>query len=67
MWRARPSSGCPRVWPGTRRTCSPAAVVGGAAHNVTRWTDLPRGGHFAAMEQPELFAADLWEFFATVR
>jgi pimeloyl-ACP methyl ester carboxylesterase len=25
---------------------------------------MPRGGHFAAFEQPELFAADVREFFA---
>jgi microsomal epoxide hydrolase len=36
-------------------------------YNVTYWADLPRGGHFAAMEQPELFANDLRAFFATVR
>ncbi len=29
------------------------------AYHVTYWNELPRGGHFAAMEQPELFAADL--------
>jgi pimeloyl-ACP methyl ester carboxylesterase len=36
-------------------------------YNVTRWADMPRGGHFAAMEQPELFVGDLREFFRTVR
>jgi pimeloyl-ACP methyl ester carboxylesterase len=36
-------------------------------YNVTRWAVMPRGGHFAAMEQPELFAQDLGEFFRTVR
>ena len=36
-------------------------------YNVTRWAVMPRGGHFAAMEQPALFAEDLWEFFRTVR
>jgi pimeloyl-ACP methyl ester carboxylesterase len=35
-------------------------------YNVTHWADLPRGGHFAAMEQPELFATDLRTFFATI-
>jgi pimeloyl-ACP methyl ester carboxylesterase len=35
--------------------------------NVTRWVDLPRGGHFAAMEQPELFVDDVRAFFRTVR
>ncbi len=28
-------------------------------YNVTRWTDLPRGGHFVAMEVPDLFVDDL--------
>jgi pimeloyl-ACP methyl ester carboxylesterase len=36
-------------------------------YRVTRWVDMPRGGHFAAMEQPELFADDVVAFFATVR
>jgi pimeloyl-ACP methyl ester carboxylesterase len=35
--------------------------------NITRWTQMPRGGHFAAMEQPELFVEDLRSFFRTVR
>lgn len=30
--------------------------------NVTRWTSLPRGGHFTAMEEPELFADDIRAF-----
>jgi pimeloyl-ACP methyl ester carboxylesterase len=37
------------------------------AYNVTYWADIPRGGHFAAMEQPELFADDVRAFFSTVR
>jgi pimeloyl-ACP methyl ester carboxylesterase len=36
-------------------------------YHVTRWTAMPRGGHFAAMEQPELFADDVGAFFDTVR
>jgi pimeloyl-ACP methyl ester carboxylesterase len=36
-------------------------------YNVTHWSDLPRGGHFAAMEQPELFSENLRSFFRTVR
>jgi len=31
-------------------------------YNLVRWTELPRGGHFAAFEQPESFVADLREF-----
>jgi pimeloyl-ACP methyl ester carboxylesterase len=36
------------------------------AYNVTYWNDMPRGGHFAAMEQPELFADDLRSFVRTL-
>jgi microsomal epoxide hydrolase len=32
-------------------------------YNVTHWTEMPRGGHFAAMEQPALFVDDLRAFF----
>jgi pimeloyl-ACP methyl ester carboxylesterase len=36
-------------------------------YNVTHWVAMPRGGHFAAMEQPELFVEDVQTFFRTVR
>jgi pimeloyl-ACP methyl ester carboxylesterase len=35
--------------------------------NVVHWAELPRGGHFAAMEQPDLFVEDLRRFFSFVR
>ena len=38
-----------------------------SSYHITHWTTMPRGGHFAAFEQPELFVADLTKFFATVR
>ncbi|MFZ5609511.1 MAG: epoxide hydrolase family protein [Pseudomonadota bacterium] len=31
-------------------------------YNVTHWTDMPRGGHFASLEEPDLFLADLRAF-----
>jgi pimeloyl-ACP methyl ester carboxylesterase len=36
------------------------------SYNVARWTDMPAGGHFAALEQPDLLLADMRAFFATV-
>jgi epoxide hydrolase len=36
-------------------------------YNVTHWAEMPRGGHFAAMEQPALFVDDLRNFFRSVR
>jgi len=38
-----------------------------ATYNITHWTEMPRGGHFAAMEQPELFVEDLRTFFRPLR
>jgi pimeloyl-ACP methyl ester carboxylesterase len=35
--------------------------------NITRWTEMPRGGHFAAMEQPQLLVDDVRAFFRTLR
>jgi pimeloyl-ACP methyl ester carboxylesterase len=32
-------------------------------YNLKRFTQMPRGGHFAAMEQPALLAADIRAFF----
>jgi pimeloyl-ACP methyl ester carboxylesterase len=36
-------------------------------YNVTRYTVMPRGGHFAAHEEPALLAADITEFFRPLR
>jgi pimeloyl-ACP methyl ester carboxylesterase len=42
-----------------RRWCEPK-------YNITHWTDMPRGGHFAAFEQPELFIDDVRTFFGAI-
>ena len=36
-------------------------------YNLVRFTEFPRGGHFAAMEQPDAFVADVAAFIHTVR
>lgn len=36
-------------------------------YHVTHWTDLRRGGHFPALEEPELLARDLRDFFRPLR
>jgi len=35
-------------------------------YNVVRYTEMPRGGHFASLEEPELFLADLRAFAGAV-
>ena len=33
------------------------------SYNIVRWTEMPRGGHFAALEEPGLLLDDIREFF----
>ena len=35
--------------------------------NIQRWTTADRGGHFAALEQPEFLAREIREFFRPMR
>ena len=36
-------------------------------YNISRWTEMPRGGHFAALEQPDLLIEDIRAFARTLR
>ncbi|HXH29125.1 MAG TPA: epoxide hydrolase [Candidatus Polarisedimenticolia bacterium] len=36
-------------------------------YDVARWTEMPRGGHFAALEEPDLLAEDIRAFFRPLR
>jgi pimeloyl-ACP methyl ester carboxylesterase len=36
-------------------------------YDVRRWTDMPRGGHFAALEAPDLLVEDVRAFFRPLR
>jgi pimeloyl-ACP methyl ester carboxylesterase len=36
-------------------------------YDVVRWEAMPRGGHFAAWEEPDLLAAELRDFFRPLR
>jgi len=38
-----------------------------ARYNLKRWTEFPRGGHFAAMEQPDALVGDVRAFFRDLR
>jgi hypothetical protein len=35
--------------------------------NLVHWNPMPRGGHFAAMEEPELLVEDIRTFFRSLR
>jgi pimeloyl-ACP methyl ester carboxylesterase len=36
-------------------------------NTITRWTDVDHGGHFAALEEPEILVQDIREFFRPLR
>jgi microsomal epoxide hydrolase len=36
-------------------------------YNIVHWSEPERGGHFAAMEVPDLFVGDVRAFFRMVR
>jgi epoxide hydrolase len=64
----------PAMWMPKERSAVPVAVAvfrtdvtvrafAEKAHNVVRWSEFGRGGHFAALEAPDLLTADVREFF----
>lgn len=66
-WGSEPNSGVPTgvinfaVDRGIRK-------VAETSHTITRWTEIrDRGGHFAALEEPELLTADIRAFFGSLR
>ncbi len=49
-------------YPGEQYILAPPRSWAERAYNITRWSEMPRGGHFAAMEVPEIYVADLREW-----
>jgi pimeloyl-ACP methyl ester carboxylesterase len=45
----------------------PLRHIAERTNNIVRWTEFDRGGHFAAMEEPDLLVADVREFFREMR
>jgi len=45
----------------------PRSIAAKVYTDIRRWTEMPRGGHFAAMEQPEALAREIVEFFRPLR
>ena len=44
----------------------PRSLAARTYTDIRRWTAMPRGGHFAALEQPELLAREIHEFFSAL-
>ncbi len=67
----------PGMWMPKERSTVPTAVAvfttdisirpfADKANNVVRWSEFDRGGHFAALEAPDLLTTDVREFFRTL-
>jgi microsomal epoxide hydrolase len=46
---------------------NPPRVVLERGYNLVHYSRLPKGGHFACLEQPQLFVEDVRQFFRKVR
>jgi microsomal epoxide hydrolase len=46
-------------FPGEALYAAPPRSYSQKAYNISRWTDMPRGGHFAAMEEPLMFVEEV--------
>ena len=67
--RLLPRSSPARPRPGWR--CSPRTIAirryAERGNNIVHWTEFDRGGHFAAMEAPDLLVGDVRSFFRGLR
>lgn len=45
----------------------PRSIAARMYTNIQRWSVMPKGGHFAAMEQPQALAHEITEFFRPLR
>lgn len=47
------------AYPGDTYLIAPPRSWAERAYNIVHWADMAKGGHFAAMEQPDLFVEDI--------
>jgi pimeloyl-ACP methyl ester carboxylesterase len=45
----------------------PRSIAEKTDANIQRWTEMEKGGHFAAMEQPAALAAEIQDFSRQLR
>jgi pimeloyl-ACP methyl ester carboxylesterase len=64
-WNRQPS----RIPVGVAAFAEDIAIrrYGEQGNNIVHWADFPRGGHFAALEAPDLLVGDIRAFFREIR
>jgi microsomal epoxide hydrolase len=45
----------------------PRSLAARTYTDIRRWSTMPKGGHFAALEQPEALAREVTGFFASLQ
>ena len=50
-----------------REIAPPIRRLAEQSNHIVHWTEFDRGGHFAAMEEPDLLIDDVREFFRPLR
>ena len=50
-----------------REIVRPPRSIAETTYAIHRWTEMPAGGHFAALEEPEKLAEDIRAFFRPLR
>ncbi|CAI2931707.1 epoxide hydrolase family protein [Aminobacter niigataensis] len=66
-WSPKPNSGVPTGVAVFARDEVAIRRYGEEGNTIVRWTELASGGHFAAMEVPEVWAGEVAAFFAGLR
>jgi hypothetical protein len=46
---------------------APVRPIAEQSNHIVHWSEFDRGGHFAAMEEPDLLIGDVREFFRLFR
>ena len=65
-WSPKPNSGVPTAVAVAARDEVAIRRFGEEGNTIVRWTELEGGGHFAALEVPELWARDVAAFFTSL-
>jgi pimeloyl-ACP methyl ester carboxylesterase len=66
-WAPKPNSGVPTAVAVFGHDEVAIRRFGEAANTIVRWTEFDRGGHFASMDAPDLWAQDVRSFFASLK